>query len=505
MKNKKNILTQAALSFMLSAVVLYANTGLLSAKASENDLHPSVKSIPVYAAQNDSAEEVGELQTEKQKADSVPLTFSSEQISGDDLRCLQTTSVKWHLTFKSDTRISVTAAKPVSQLYFQFEIPCQWTLTLPDGTERQGGENGFIHEYVDLEQSVSEFTVDVSEGTVFTGLFGFTQGETPDWVQKWLPPCETADLLVLPTHSDDEFLWFGGALPYYAGELGYEVQVVYMTNHYNNSFREHERLNALWHVGVRHYPVVCEKFTDWFSTKKYEWAVEQFGYENVLEFQVETLRRFHPRVVLAHDINGEYGHGAHILNAQTLLEALPLTNDPEAFPESAEKYGIFNVQKCYVHLWEENQIIVKWEDMKLSQINNKSAMRMADEGYRENKSQCIYYSDPSYGQYDCRNFGLAFTTVGYDTPGKNDMFEHIDRSEQVRVYPSSISDEKNVSATDIPLPEPEAVENSKSFPSAAIAIISSSGATVLLLIFIAVWLRNRTRGKGKVTDNESNT
>ena len=255
---------------MLSAVVLYANTGLLSAKASENDLHPSVKSIPVYAAQNDSAEEVGELQTEKQKADSVPLTFSSEQISGDDLRCLQTTSVKWHLTFKSDTRISVTAAKPVSQLYFQFEIPCQWTLTLPDGTERQGGENGFIHEYVDLEQSVSEFTVDVSEGTVFTGLFGFTQGETPDWVQKWLPPCETADLLVLPTHSDDEFLWFGGALPYYAGELGYEVQVVYMTNHYNNSFREHERLNALWHVGVRHYPVVCEKFTDWFSTKKYE-------------------------------------------------------------------------------------------------------------------------------------------------------------------------------------------------------------------------------------------
>ena len=55
MKNKKNILTQAALSFMLSAVVLYANTGLLSAKASENDLHPSVKSIPVYAAQNDVA------------------------------------------------------------------------------------------------------------------------------------------------------------------------------------------------------------------------------------------------------------------------------------------------------------------------------------------------------------------------------------------------------------------------------------------------------------------
>ena len=131
-------------------------------------------------------------------------------------------------------------------------------------------------------------------------------------------------------------------------------------------------------------------------------------------------------------------------------------------------------------------------------------MRMADEGYAENKSQYIYYNVPSNGQYDCRKFGLAFTTVGNDTPGKNDMFEHIDRSEQARVYPSSISDENDVSGTDIPLLEPETVENSKRFPFAGIIVISLSGAIVLLLIFLAILLRNRSRRKNRVTGNETN-
>ena len=36
---------------------------------------------------------------------------------------------------------------------------------------------------------------------------------------------EDADMLLLPTHADDEHLWFGGTMPYYAGELGYKVQV----------------------------------------------------------------------------------------------------------------------------------------------------------------------------------------------------------------------------------------------------------------------------------------
>ena len=468
--------------FVFSSVPSYTVSA-----SSDHSLHSDRKNTVVVS---------GSAQDAANAAEFVRMTFSSEQLPEESFLGLQHRE-RWFYTFKNDARLTVKAAKPVCQLYFQFEKPCRWTLTLPDGTVRNGGEYGMIHEYVDLGQSVSEFTVDVPEGAVFTGLFGFTEGETPEWVQKWLPPCDTADLMVMPTHSDDEFLWFGGALPYYAGELGYNVQVVYMTNHYNNSIREHERLNALWTVGVRHYPLVCDLFTDWFETKRYDWAVKKFGYDNVLAFQVETLRRFRPKVVIGHDIDGEYGHGVHILNSKTLLEALGLTNDPKAFPESAEQYGLCSVQKCYLHLWNENKIVVNWEKMRLSHFDNRTAMAMADEGYKKNASQYNFYSNPSQGLYDCRLFGLAYTTVGYDTPGMNDMFEHVDRSEQTRISP----EETEVSATDTSSEVPEAiVKNPTSFVSLRLLIVLA-GCVVVAAALLAGLLRLLNRKKSEATDS----
>ena len=77
----------------------------------------------------------------------------------------------------------------------------------------------------------------------------FTDGALPDWVQQWEPPVEDgADLVLFSTHADDEQLFFAGVLPYYAGELGYRVQVVYLTNHRNLSknpnLRCHEALDG---------------------------------------------------------------------------------------------------------------------------------------------------------------------------------------------------------------------------------------------------------------------
>ena len=46
--------------------------------------------------------------------------------------------------------------------------------------------------------------------------------------REWQPSCEKADLLLIVAHPDDELLWFGGALPTYAGERGMAVQVMYM-------------------------------------------------------------------------------------------------------------------------------------------------------------------------------------------------------------------------------------------------------------------------------------
>ena len=38
-------------------------------------------------------------------------------------------------------------------------------------------------------------------------FFVFGEGELPDWVQRWEPTVEKADLLVLATHPDDELIF----------------------------------------------------------------------------------------------------------------------------------------------------------------------------------------------------------------------------------------------------------------------------------------------------------
>ncbi len=46
-----------------------------------------------------------------------------------------------------------------------------------------------------------------------------TPGIPPDTVQICQKPGEKVDMILIAGHPDDELLWFGGLLPYYAGEL----------------------------------------------------------------------------------------------------------------------------------------------------------------------------------------------------------------------------------------------------------------------------------------------
>ena len=81
-------------------------------------------------------------------------------------------------------------------------------------------------------------------------------GETPSWVQQWNPPLEKADMLLASTHADDELLWFGGAMPVYAGQFGKKVQVSYLIRH--GYGRTHELLDGLWTVGITNYPILSD-------------------------------------------------------------------------------------------------------------------------------------------------------------------------------------------------------------------------------------------------------
>ena len=345
---------------------------------------------------------------------------------------------KWKL--KGETVLTIEAAEDIDCVYLIWDLPPgQWVLRSGNRVELFG-RNNFLHEAVFPAEASGKVTITLpKEGATLCEVRVFTEGDLPKDVQVWQPPYQDADMLLLPTHADDEHLFFGGTMPYYAGQLGMKVQVAYLTNHWglregswHEYYRPHELLNGLWTVGITAYPIISE-FDDWYS-KELEHAkglyANAYGEDAILSFQVELLRRFKPEVVLGHDINGEYGHGVHKLNTYYLQQALELSDDPAAFPESAAKYGLWEVQKCYLHLYKENHVIMDW-DQPLSAFDGKTAFQMAEAGYAKHVSQQEYFSVRRTGVHDCRSFGLYWTTVGLDT-GKKDFLENVTLSDAAK-------------------------------------------------------------------------
>lgn len=340
--------------------------------------------------------------------------------------------------------MTLTHEKGIGSVYLLFNLEYSgYSVTNDDTGETVNcGEYAYLHDYVDLValfgSAPKSVTIRFPEECQFNELYAFTEGKVPDWVQIWQQPVDgETDLVLFSTHCDDEQLFFAGVLPYYAGELDYQVQVVYLTISRNHSTRRgHEMLDGLWAVGVRNYPVYSQ-FGDYkaptmdkaYSIYKYM-GVEE---DALLSYVVENIRRFKPKVAIGHDIiNGEYGHGAHILYADLLTKALEISNDPQQYPESAHLYGLWDVPKTYLHLYPENQILMDW-DQPLSKFNGMTAYEVTKNiGFPCHVSQVngfLWYmagadTAAEVQKYNPREYGLYRSTVGEDV-NKNDFFENV--------------------------------------------------------------------------------
>ena len=357
----------------------------------------------------------------------------------------------------AENEIQLSCEEGIGAVYIKFDrIPTEWTLINGDTKESVTcGSYGFLHEYVDVKAlwgSVPQnLVLSFEEGTVIADVFGFTEGDLPSWVQTWEPPCEVADLLLISSHSDDEQLFFLGVLPYYAGELGMKVQVAYVIQHFEvngvqNHQRPHEQLDGLWTVGVRNYPVMSD-FPDLYAQSKNrkeaftqaEKVFEAAGvtYDDFISYMTQCIRRFKPSVIVSHDLDGEYGHGTHVLVAAALTEAIESSKDASKYPESATKYGTWEIQKLYLHLYEENAIVMNY-DLPLEAFDGKTAYQVSCDGFACHKSQhwtwfykWIYGSEENpytkasqIKTYSPCKYGLYHTTVGTDVVG-GDFFENV--------------------------------------------------------------------------------
>lgn len=419
--------------------------GLLALLLALSILLPLFAAVPASAEETEPATETTEAA--RQIAD---LDLVTDSDGFNHLHSLFDTNI--NLGYNSSKEVSfLTLEHPegIGSLYLIFG-KAYGPYTITDNASGQvctGGENGFLHEFIDLTvlfgEAPTSVTLNFSNGKVnICELMAYTQGEVPHTVQKWETPKEDAtDLILFSTHDDDAQLFFAGILPYYAGELGYEVLVVYMTDHPGEPHRVHELLNGLWAVGVTTYPVT-KSFPDFrlmHDLKGTYATYKALGYprEVLLEYVVEQLRRFKPQVAIGHDINGEYGHGMHLVYTDLLMEAVTISNDPTYYPELAEKYGLWDVPKTYLHLYEENQIVMDW-DQPLSKFNGLTAFEVTKSiGFPHHVSQyrvfAPYHVPYTYATeiptYNPCYYGLYRSTVGADVE-KNDFFENVLTYEQ---------------------------------------------------------------------------
>ena len=383
-----------------------------------------------------------------QEADHTGAAFRAEGFSNSK-RLWDGDQTTWSFAQESG-RITVSRSGGIAGLYLLFDrLPRPWTL---NGTATCG-EEGFLHQYVDVPALLggvpAELTLEFPAGTALSEVYAFSPGELPGWVQVWEPPLEEADLMLVSSHSDDEQLFFAGLLPLYGAERGLGVQVVYFVQHFEANGRQdhrrpHEQLDGLWAVGVRSYPIISD-FPDLYSQSDNRAqalslalkAYDRTGTEDFVAYLVSCIRRCKPLVIVSHDLDGEYGHGTHVLCADALTTAIFAAADPDQYPDSAG-FGPWAVEKTYLHLYDQNPVVLDL-DVPLDSFNGKTAFQVTQDGFACHKSQhWTWFYKWIYGTKDrpitraadikryspCR-YGLYSTLVGPDEAG-GDLFEHVE-------------------------------------------------------------------------------
>ncbi len=428
------------------------------------------------------------------------------------------------LTLVIQGPISLTFTHPegIGSAYLIFDQEFQpYTVLDPEtGKSHIFGKEGYLHDFADIEGIFGYAPESLTfsfEGTIkLNELYLFTPGEVPAAVQKWgAPENGKVDLMLFPTHGDDEQLFFAGLLPYYGAQRNYEVLVVYLTNHFNTqSKRTHEMLDGLWAVGMTNYPVFgqfgdyyCKSIEDSYQIH----ARKQETPEDMQAFIVEQLRRYQPQVAVGHDLlHGEYGHGQHMMYADLLVKGIESAEDETLFPESAQQWGTWSVPKTYLHLWPENPVVLDL-DQPLSRFDNMTAYEVSKHlGFPAHLTQVDNFAWYMHGidqardikKYSPCEYGLYRTTIGPDTQ-KNDLFENLTSyAEQEAIalaaaaetIPETAPPAETPATTQAPaLPSPVSEETPATSPPFISWMLAAFGALLILSLMLGFFILRKKK------------
>lgn len=347
-------------------------------------------------------------------------------------------TTKWASAKTSSRYIDFTVAAgyEVGGIYFIWSsAPASWALYAFEDSGAmtsvlEGGTEGYLTQFVYIPSEYAAYRrfrlsmtpASASSAVDIAELKVFGPGDAPYYAPRWEPFSGRADLLTIVAHPDDEDLYMGVPAPTYADQ-GMRCATVYMTyGSASASVRRYEAQESAWCLGNRCYPAMGN-FRD-VKTSTWQQQTQYWPLDETVGFIVEQIRRFKPSVIVTHDVNGEYGHGAHKLTQYATALAFQYAADASKYPESAAQYGTWKAGKLYVHLYGTNALNTMSLTATLSSFGGRTVLQVISDAYNRHDSQLPGRSLPTSGDYDMRKFGLFATNLGLDA-ARNSMFEHV--------------------------------------------------------------------------------
>ena len=348
--------------------------------------------------------------------------------------------------------LTVQSGTPLYGLYLCFQKkPESYLIQTDSGSGWETAASGhpdFYHVFYPLD-GVQKVRV-IAEGDKkqvmgFNEVYLFGEGTVPEWVQQWEETPRKADLLFVTAHPEEELLFLGGAIPWYAAERQRTVALACFS--YVNTTRRSELLNGLWSMGYRYYPVIGTFSASNAKSVKaaYSAADKKKGEERVLTWLTGVIRSCRPEVIVGPDEAGEGGNGQRMMLADACVKCFALSAQENAYP--GEGGEAWQAKKLYLHLYgsEEKQTVMDWEK-PLASMSGLSGKNLAYRAYLYHKTQddqdkTVFGTGKTY-RYD--HFGLRESTVGEDE-ARNDFLEHIPETELQEAHAPVKADGWNLS------------------------------------------------------------
>lgn len=368
-------------------------------------------------------------------------------INGNQIKKLNDNNYSTFEKINATDTLEIYSPKSIKGVYIIYYLNAQIGDLSYDGHWQRIGNNGFLHEYIEIEGQTNLIDLTYKNDVTIKEIFLFDQ-DVPAWVEKWNEAYEDADILLFPTHGDDEHIFFAGLIPKMIDD-GKKIQVAYFVDHSTWPVRFDEQLSGLWEAGLRNYPlfgIVPDAYSTSLNGAIKNLEKSKVSLDDATKYIVNAIRKFKPKVVVAHDENGEYGHGQHRLSTYVLENALKYLNDINYESE----YEPFEPYKVYIHLYKENPIVMDY-DIPLATFGGKTAFRVSMDALKKHESQKrtrwnewqkLSNAKEINKKYSPLYFGLYYSTVGYENEDNN-MFYNIPEKKIIVNIVEDVDNEQN--------------------------------------------------------------